>query len=512
MDVTPLPANPDLERLRERARALQAGVRSGDADALAVVREHHPRLAGLTAGDERAMTFKLADAQLALARCHGLPSWPALRRHVEVVRELARAPHRVDVPAELATAEQRTDAVVRLGCLTYGEDDPASPAAAQRLLDAHPDLVRSSLAAACAAGDVAAVRRHLAADAEAVRRPCGPFRWEPLLYVTYSRLPAGGGHDHIATARLLLQSGADPNAGYLWEGHLPPFTALTGALGGGEGDQSLPPQWRELAEVLLRAGADPDDIQGLYNRTFRDDDSHLELLFAHGLGRGDGGPWRRRFGDALDTAAQFLKGQLHWAITHGRVGRVRILAANGVDVSTPFTDVRQHYWRDDRTPVQLAQLHGQDEIVQVLVEHGAPATSPDPVDAVIAALLSGDGGRVESLEQRHAGLVARARAARPGLAVWAAALGRHEAVRLLLDHGFDVNVLARGDVPLDEPRETALHQAAHRGDRPMAELLLTAGADPTVRDARFDATPLGWAEHAGAQELVDLLEPLTPPA
>ena len=29
----------------------------------------------------------------------------------------------------------------------------------------------------------------------------------------------------------------------------------------------------------------------------------------------------------------------------------------------------------------------------------------------------------------------------------------------------------------------------------MVELLLELGADPSVRDHRFDATPLGWAEH-----------------
>ncbi|HEX8172060.1 MAG TPA: ankyrin repeat domain-containing protein [Thermoanaerobaculia bacterium] len=40
---------------------------------------------------------------------------------------------------------------------------------------------------------------------------------------------------------------------------------------------------------------------------------------------------------------------------------------------------------------------------------------------------------------------------------------------------------------------TALHYAAELGDRECVELLLDAGADLNARDARFGATPAGWA-------------------
>jgi hypothetical protein len=42
-------------------------------------------------------------------------------------------------------------------------------------------------------------------------------------------------------------------------------------------------------------------------------------------------------------------------------------------------------------------------------------------------------------------------------------------------------------------------------------LLIELGADPGIRDARFDATPLGWAEHFGPQAMADYLRPLTVP-
>ena len=73
-----------------------------------------------------------------------------------------------------------------------------------------------------------------------------------------------------------------------------------------------------LARLLLDAGADPNDGQTLYNRMFRADDDHLELLVAYGLGRGDGGEWMARLGpDAPDTPAELLAKQFRWAISHG---------------------------------------------------------------------------------------------------------------------------------------------------------------------------------------------------
>jgi ankyrin repeat protein len=45
----------------------------------------------------------------------------------------------------------------------------------------------------------------------------------------------------------------------------------------------------------------------------------------------------------------------------------------------------------------------------------------------------------------------------------------------------------------DEDGATALHHAAEMGKREIVALLLDAGADLNARDARFHATPAGWA-------------------
>jgi len=47
------------------------------------------------------------------------------------------------------------------------------------------------------------------------------------------------------------------------------------------------------------------------------------------------------------------------------------------------------------------------------------------------------------------------------------------------------------------------------GNLDLAATLLRLGADPRVKDARFDGTPLDWARYFGQDALAGLLEPLT---
>ena len=66
-----LPVRPNLDQLKHQAKDLLRAIRRGDPEALAELRKHHPE----QIDPARA---KLADAQLALARSYGLPSWPRL--------------------------------------------------------------------------------------------------------------------------------------------------------------------------------------------------------------------------------------------------------------------------------------------------------------------------------------------------------------------------------------------------------------------------------------------------
>ena len=328
-----LPPNPDLEHLRRVDRRLQKSVRIDDPHAVALVARHHPE--GLPAGRE---TFALADAQLVVARGHGFPSWPRMVGYLRAARPLWRDPGAVEpvLPGRSGVDTESASAATALACLTYTDrDEPERWGRAAGLIAAHPELLERDVFAAAVAGDVEALRAHVAADPGASTREGGPFRWAPLLYVVYSRVPQ---RDAVGSVRLLLDAGADPDSGYLWQGLPTPFTALTGVFGEGEqgpGRQPRHPAWRELAQLLLARGADPNDRQALYNRMFNRDDGHLELLLAHGLGRPSSEVWARRTGEAAETVEEMIDRQVGWARDHGFVQRLELLAAHGLHAGPP---------------------------------------------------------------------------------------------------------------------------------------------------------------------------------
>ncbi len=492
MDTCGLPGDASLEHLRKQAKELQRRARAGDADAIELVGHFHP-------GNPVADLLRRSDAQLVVARRYGFGSWPRLVAHFETVARFARAPHRAPVGALITDAASLADEFLRLACLTYGADDPARLDRARVLLDRHPELASVSIHAAAAIGDVEVAEALLAHDATLARTRGGPHQWEPLLYLTFSRVGGGGcGRDPLRTAALLLAQGADANAGYLWGGLVPPFTALTGAFGGGEDAPNQRPhrQASALARLLLDHGADPNDGQTLYNRHFEESDEHLQLLFAYGLGSGDGGPWRRRLTGRLDTPREMLEDQLLFAAAHDYPRRVELLLDHGVDADGLGT--RHPILRGQRA-IELATANGAVRIVALLAAAGAALVELDPVDEFLAACMSADRDRVEALVEAAPSLPGQAVERDPGRIVEAAELGRREAIRLLVELGWDVNTRTRG--------RTALHEAAYHDDRDLVEVLLALGADPTIRDSSFDATAAGWASHAHHDQLAaDLAE------
>ena len=393
-----LPGNPDLEHLRRDARRLQRAVRSGQADAIAYAARHHPEGA-----PAEPVAFPLADAQLVVARGYGFVSWPRLRAYLRAAAPLSRDPAALD-PATLDPASVEpgsASAIVALACLTYTDrDEPERWAQAAAQLAEDPSLTDRDVFVAAAAGDPDALREHLAADPASATREGGPFRWPPLLYVVYSRVPQ---RDAVAAVRVLLEGGADPDSGYLWQGLPTAFTALTGVFGEGEGGPSRQPrhpQWRALAELLLARGADPNDRQSLYNRMFNRDDSHLELLLAHGLGHPASEVWARRTGEAAETIDEMVERQVGWARSHGFDDRLALLAAHGLVPDPPPEDGPRDIHRastpaavraavtsgadvdarrDGRTALHQAAFMDDVALVRALLEAGADPEARDDV-------------------------------------------------------------------------------------------------------------------------------------
>ncbi|MGO1977184.1 ankyrin repeat domain-containing protein, partial [Brachybacterium tyrofermentans] len=320
---------------------------------------------------------------------------------------------------------------------------------------------------------------------------------------------------HLGVARLLLAAGADPNAGFLWDGMPSPFTALTGAFGGGEQGAPPHPQELELARLLLEAGASANDSQTIYNRGAgdahaQDDIDVLDLLLQAGLGRGDGGPWHRLLVPRHPAPAQLLAEALQHAAHAGLPRRARLLLDHGADPDLRST----HPVYLGRSPYEEAVLQGNPGVSDLLERAGAATSSVGDPERVVGELLApagsdgtstrSDGGPAGGSAGRSAGSGADAalldvvRQRHPDLVARAAAAGRADAIERCLGHGFGID--ARTPAGL-----TALHEAGVRGDTGIVTLLLSRGADPELRDPQHGATPGGWAAHGGHDELAALL-------
>jgi hypothetical protein len=357
-----LPESASLEHLRKQAKLVRKLVASGDQGALDLIREFHPRFAEAS---PPPATFKLADAQLTVARLYGHPTWNRLRDHLGLVEQHTR-PDAAEVGGN-----DVTDRFVALACVSYDSDhDPAERTSeALALHRRDPDLAAASTAALAVAGNHERMAALIARDPSVIGDPCGPNGWPPLVYCCYSRLDLDDDvHSTLATATLLLDAGADPNAGFLWRGLLPPFTALTGAFGRGEADQTPHPNAAELALALLEAGADPNDGQALYNNgltgTAHDDPTHLQLLVRFGLGTTTDGPWYRQFGAHLTAPEELLYNELEIAAQRGLPTRMQYLVDLGLDLRRPVGQSR-------RAPWQLASDAGHDHVLAILAAAGA---------------------------------------------------------------------------------------------------------------------------------------------
>src|SRR5205807_3050024 len=83
MPVRVLPPNPNLAHLKYQAKDLLKVHAARDPRAAQRLREFHPRFPRAVDDEIFAAGLSLTDAQLAIAREYGFPSWARLKRHIE---------------------------------------------------------------------------------------------------------------------------------------------------------------------------------------------------------------------------------------------------------------------------------------------------------------------------------------------------------------------------------------------------------------------------------------------
>ncbi len=315
-----------------------------------------------------------------IAREYGFASWPRLKARIDAVT---------------LPADERAAILVTSAC----SNDPRRAAT---VLELDPAIARHDLATACAAGDADEVAARLRAHPNAAREPVGPNRWQPLLYACFSRLSrtdqqrAAGIRSVVAA---LLAAGADPNASFMHGDWLQaPIYGTAGIAGDAE-----------LTELLLEAGADPNDAgpnhrvgEALYHASEHRDPTCAQLLIEAGtdpevveycLGRALNFNNHAMIAMFCSHAVRPWPAHLHQALWRRRAVETITLL---LDAGAPLDAADEH----GLTPLQIAQLWGDEPVIALLRNRGvsepagisaSDAVAPELLDEMLVlAVQRGD--------------------------------------------------------------------------------------------------------------------------
>lgn len=492
-----LPAAPNLEQQRKQARDLLAATRAGDAAALGRLRAHHPRLAARPDAELRQTPVSLHDAQLVIAREYGFPSWPKLKAHIDAAVTARRT--RLFV-REVGYYDERAQGL--LAVLPDG-----APHVIEQLRAWHPDL-------ADAPDEVVRTASLTLADARLVyARQHGFATW--ARFVAYlERLDDAASREPFLAVFEAGRRGDWPRATAVLRAH-PELARARGTNGntllnlacslapcapdGAAAESQVSGAQHRLAAVqlLLAAGADVRQANDrgwtpLHQAAYRNDPEMATLLLAAGApvdvaAHGDGGTplavalfWGHREVSEVLAERGVAPCNLRIAAGLGRPDLVaQCFAADGT--LTPDARAGRAFYRPHSG---FPTWRPSDEPQEVLDEALVWAAKSGRTD--VMPLLIDRGARVDADPYRGTPLV------------WAAANGHTDAAGWLLDHGAAVNRRATFGGPSHGEGVTALHLAAQSDRTEVVELLLARQADPMLRDALYDSTPAGWAEHGGA--------------
>jgi uncharacterized protein len=201
---------------------------------------------------------------------------------------------------------------------------------------------------------------------------------------------------------------------------------------------------------------------------------------------------------------EYCKTPLHWAAQHDHCDIAEMLLDAGADLEATTS------W--GATPLDWAATMGSTKVADLLLARGAQgmnlvaAASLGKLDLVRRILDSGTpltspAKRVVAPEPNDELVADSARAKGDVIseAFYGACRNGHTAVAaVLLERGADVN--AKGILG-----GTGLHWAAINGHKDTVAFLVARGADLSIRDAKFDSTPEGWAAEGKHDEVRDLL-------
>lgn len=289
----------------------------------------------------------------------------------------------------------------------------------------------------------------------------------------------------------------------------------------------------KIIELLLDAGADANEVGN---------EGETVLMTVARTGSVDAAELLLARGAEVDAREQW-HGQtaLMWAAGYGNPAMMQTLIAHGADVDahSAVEEWERQYTAEPRakwlppggmTALSFAAREGCLECVNVLIAAGADLNklTPDGISPVVTALINGHYDIAATLIEAgtdpnlydYTGRGALYAAIdfntmpssnRPAPNVLDNAHSALDVARMLLEHGADVNAQLERQAPyrakLDRGNDTALSggttalmRAAKAGDIPAMQVLLDAGADPTLKTERGGADALLLAAGVGTTE------------
>lgn len=540
--VRKLRPNPDIDQLKRQAKELLDAYRGGEPDAIAEVNTHYR-------GADRP-DFALHHAQLVIARSYGFDSWPRLKAYVDGVnlKRLVEHVRAGDLEAAEALLSARPELVnqtvsygdehrpihfavmdrsqtmvrllmrhganARCGIHPHRNATTAITIAEERGYDEIVDIIREEegrhkpeppadtpaprpqtkglpgdLVAAVVQGNSDWLRTRHAAG-----RLSNPVTWESGGLLTLAVR-----HDQPVILQLLLDFGFDPNE----------------RVTSGEGDSFAvsqgQPLWQaaalgrtDLAEILLRAGADPNAVVDSSGSSVYSAYSHrqwamAEFLLQHGgvVGADTAAIYRQ-----ADLARKMIEDHDRGTLAPGTVSPGRTLAedllefaaSGGADEIVQMALARIDWPRDDPrwfryltrcldfwnhiTWLYAANQELDRETYVLCLRQVLERADPNVVGGFQRTVLHEAASLGEHVTEEEAGACAEA----------------------ILKAG------ARTDARDQILKSTPLGWACRWGRTSVVRALLAAGADPVELNAEPWARPRAWAEKMGHAHLVELLE------
>lgn len=383
---------------------------------------------------------------------------------------------------------------------------------AEAILAAHPELASSDIHTAAIVGDDESVRRFIALDPENAAVKGGPYGWDALTdlcFSRYLRLDRARSAGFVRAAAALLDAGVSANTGF-WEMSHQPEPQWESVLYGAAGVA----HHAELTRLLIERGADPNDGETPYHAPEGYNNDALKILVESGKLNADslttmllrktdwhdfeGIKWLLEHGVDPNRMSGWGKTAFHNAVLSDNALEIfEVLLEHGADPMLIAARAdRSQRESTGKSAVAMAALRGRGDLLDLMASRGI-SVELQGVERLIAACARNDAAGVHAIVDREPQLVSEVLAIGGKLLAEFAGNGNTDGVRQLLDLGVNVRaVYEQGDGYFDIAKHSmALHVAAWRARHDTVRLLIARGTPVDVPDGA-GRTPLALAVRA----------------